>query len=78
MVEIYEFVLIGLTLLAAFLSVSYERTIQAVVSFLFMSVLVALIFIVLGAPYAAIFQILIYAGAVVILILVTLNTIKRW
>ncbi|MGQ9718926.1 MAG: NADH-quinone oxidoreductase subunit J [Nitrososphaerales archaeon] len=78
MVEIYEFVLIGLTLLAAFLSVSFERTIQAVVSFLFMSVLVALIFIVLGAPYAAVFQILIYAGAVVILILVTLNTIKRW
>ncbi|MCP8307607.1 MAG: NADH-quinone oxidoreductase subunit J [archaeon] len=78
MAEIYEFVLISLTLITAFLAVRFERLTYSVVAFLFMSVLTALLFIVLSAPYAAIFQLLIYAGAVVILILITLHTIKRW
>ena len=78
MAEIYELFLIGLTLLAAFLAVKFERVIHSVVAFLFMSVLTALLFLVLNAPYATIFQLLIYAGAVVILILITLHTIKRW
>ncbi|MCP8313006.1 MAG: NADH-quinone oxidoreductase subunit J [archaeon] len=78
MAEIYEFVFIGLALFTAFLAVRLERLIYSVVSFLFMSVLTALLFLVLNAPYAAIFQLLIYAGAVVILILITLHTIKRW
>jgi NADH:ubiquinone oxidoreductase subunit 6 (subunit J) len=78
MAEIYEIVLISLTLIAAFSAVRYERMFGAVVAFLSMSVLTALIFLVLNAPYAAIFQILIYAGAVVILILITLHTVKRW
>ncbi|MGB9660003.1 MAG: NADH-quinone oxidoreductase subunit J [Nitrososphaerales archaeon] len=78
MAEIYELFLIGLTLLTAFLAVKFERVIHSVVAFLFMSVLTALLFLALNAPYATIFQLLIYAGAVVILILITLHTIKRW
>jgi NADH:ubiquinone oxidoreductase subunit 6 (subunit J) len=78
MAEIYELFLIGLTLLTAFLAVKLERIIHSVVAFLFMSVLTALLFLVLNAPYATIFQLLVYAGAVVVLILITLHTIKRW
>ncbi|MEM3437744.1 MAG: hypothetical protein QXP55_04335 [Nitrososphaerales archaeon] len=78
MAEIYELFLIGLTLLTASLSVTLGRVIYSVVAFLFMSVLTALLFLMLNAPYATIFQLLIYAGAVVILILITLHTIKRW
>ncbi len=78
MAEIYELFLIASTLITAFLAVKLERVIHSVVAFLFMSVLTALLFLVLNAPYATIFQILIYAGAVVILILITLHTIKRW
>jgi len=78
MAEIYEFVLIGLTLFTAFFAVSYKKIYGTVVAFLFMSVFIALLFLVLNAPYAAIFQILIYTGAVVILILITLHTTKRW
>jgi len=52
--------------------------IYSVIAFLSMSIFMALLFLVLTAPYAAIFQLLIYAGAVVILILITLHTIKRW
>ena len=78
MAEIYEFILIGLTLFTAFLSIKLKRTIHSVISFLFMSIFVALLFITLSAPYAAAFQILIYAGVIVILILVTLHTIKKW
>ncbi|MCP8310364.1 MAG: NADH-quinone oxidoreductase subunit J [Candidatus Methylarchaceae archaeon HK01B] len=78
MAEIYEFIFIGLMLFTAFLSIKLKRTIHAVVSFLFMSVFVAILFVMLNAPYAAVFQILIYAGVIVILILVTLHTIKKW
>ncbi len=78
MAEIYEFILIGLTLFTAFLAVRFERLIHSVLAFLSMSVLLAVVFLVLNAPYAAIFQLLVYAGAVVILILITLHTIKRW
>lgn len=78
MAEIYELFLIASTLITAFLAVKLERVIHSVTAFLFTSVLTALLFLVLNAPYATIFQILIYAGAVVILILITLHTIKRW
>jgi NADH-quinone oxidoreductase subunit J len=78
MAEIYEIVLIGLTVIAAFFAVRYERMFGTVVAFLSMSALTAILFLVLNAPYAAIFQLLIYAGAVVILILITLHTVKRW
>ncbi len=78
MAEIYEIILVSLTLITAFLAVKYERMFGTVVAFLSMSALTALIFLVLNAPYAAIFQLLIYAGAVVILILITLYTVKRW
>jgi NADH:ubiquinone oxidoreductase subunit 6 (subunit J) len=78
MAEIYEFILIGLILFTAFLAVRFERLIRSILAFLSMSVFLALLFLVLNAPYAAIFQLLIYAGAVVILILITLHTIKRW
>jgi NADH-quinone oxidoreductase subunit J len=78
MAEIYEFILIGLILFTAFLAVRFERLIRSILAFLSMSVFLALLFLVLNAPYVAIFQLLIYAGAVVILILITLHTIKRW
>ena len=78
MAEIYEFILIGLMLTSAFLSIKIKRTIHAVISFLFMSIFVAILFVFLSAPYAAVFQVLIYAGVIVILILVTLHTIKKW
>jgi len=78
MAEIYELILIGLTLFTAFLAVRFERLIHSILAFLSMSVFLALLFLVLNAAYATIFQLLIYAGAVVILILITLHTIKRW
>jgi NADH:ubiquinone oxidoreductase subunit 6 (subunit J) len=78
MAEVYELFLISLTLITAFLAVKLERLIHSVVSFLFMSILTALLFLTLNAPYATVFQLLVYAGAVVILILITLHAIKRW
>ncbi|MEM3383378.1 MAG: NADH-quinone oxidoreductase subunit J [Nitrososphaerales archaeon] len=78
MAGIYELFLIGLTLLTAFLAVKLERLVHSVVAFLFMSILTSFLFLVLNAPFATIFQLLVYAGAVVILILITLHTIKRW
>ena len=43
-----------------------------------MSILLAVIFYLAGAPYAAFFQLVIYAGAIVVLLLVALNTVKKW
>ena len=78
MAEIFDFVVIGLMLFTAFLSIKLKKTFHSVVSFLFMSVLIAVLFVMLQAPFAAVFQVLIYAGVIVILILVTLHTIKEW
>ena len=78
MVELYELAFIIITLVAAFLAIELKSTIRSVISFLFTCVFLALVFLAVGAPYAAVFQILIYAGAVVVLILITLQTVKRW
>lgn len=78
MIEYLEVALIVAAIISAIIAVEHPRLIKAVASFLVMSVLLALIFLVLNAPVAAFFQLLIYAGAVIVLFLVALHTVKRW
>lgn len=78
MIEQLEVALIAATILAAIVAVEHPRLIRSVAAFLVMSVLLALIFLVLNAPLAAFFQLLIYAGAVIVLFLAALHTIRRW
>ncbi len=73
-----EVIIAIVTILFAWLAVELKNLLQAIVSFLAMSILLAVIFYLAGAPYAAFFQLVIYAGAIVVLLLVALNTVKKW
>lgn len=58
-----------LTIIFAFLAVEIKKILYAVISFASMCVTIGAIFWILNAPYVAVFQILIYAGAVVAIFL---------
>ena len=58
-----------LTVILAFLAVELKKILYAVISFAIMCTAIGAIFWILNAPYVAVFQILIYAGAVVAIFL---------
>jgi len=60
-------------LLSAILSIELKDMFKAILSFMVLNVLLAAILYVVGAPYLAVFQLLIYAGAVSILLLATVH-----
>ena len=72
-----EMFIIIATIVSAFIAIEAREILHAIVSFLVLSILIAAIFFILNAPYAGFFQLLIYAGAVVVLLLVTFHTVKR-
>jgi len=74
---IHEIILIVLILASAFLAVEFREILHAIVSFLIMSILVAVVFVFMNAYYVAVLQLLIYAGAVVILLLISWHTVER-
>ncbi|MCX8204157.1 MAG: NADH-quinone oxidoreductase subunit J [Candidatus Nezhaarchaeota archaeon] len=78
MIETLEVSLLLLTIASSIAAVEHPRLTRAIAAFLIMSIAIAVLFFLLGAYIAAFFQMLIYAGAVVVLFLVTLHTVKRW
>ena len=73
----WDLALILLAVLAAILAVEAKELIRSVIAFLIMCVFVAIIYYAMGAVYASVFQLLIYAGAVSVLLVVTVHTIRR-
>ena len=73
----WDLALIFLTVLAAILAVEAKDLIRSIIAFLIMCIFVAIIYYAMGAVYASVFQLLIYAGAVSVLLLVTVHTIRR-
>jgi NADH:ubiquinone oxidoreductase subunit 6 (subunit J) len=67
--EVLQLVLMFFALVLAFLTVEVKRILYAVISFSGMCVAIGALFWILDAPYVAVFQILIYAGAVVTIFL---------
>lgn len=67
--EVLQLVLMSFALILAFLTVEVKRILYAVISFSGMCVVIGALFWILNAPYVAVFQILIYAGAVVTIFL---------
>lgn len=76
MIEIVSYLLIILTIITAALAIGVRDLTRAIVFFAAMNVLVAVIFYILGAPYVAVFQLLVYAGAVTVLFLAALHTMR--
>ena len=59
------------------LAVELKRLDHAIIAFAAMNVVLGVIFYLLYAPWVAVFQWLIYAGAVVVLFLVTVNLTRE-
>ncbi|RLF12489.1 MAG: hypothetical protein DRJ97_07375 [Thermoprotei archaeon] len=78
MIEYLEALLLIIAVASSIIAVEHPKLIKAVAAFLIMSVALAAVFAVLKAYVAAFFQMLIYAGAVVVLFLVALHTVRRW
>lgn len=66
-----------LTLLFGLLSVELRELLHAVLSFCAMCVTIACLYWLLSAPYVAVFQLLIYAGAVVALFIAAIMLTRR-
>jgi len=69
--DLAQIALITLTLAFALLSTEVKNLFHAVIFFTLMCISIGAIFWMLNAPYLAVFQLVIYAGAVVSLLLAT-------
>lgn len=78
MIEVLETFLLVVAVVSSVMAIHHPKLSRAVAAFLIMSISVAAVFALLGAYVAAFFQMLIYAGAVVVLFLIALHTIKGW
>ena len=77
LIEVVSYVLIISTIIAAIFAAEVKNLTRAIIAFVVMNVLVAAMFYVLGAPYISVFQLLVYAGAVAVLFLAALHTMRR-
>ena len=66
-----------LTVLLAILTVELKDILYAILSFCGMCILIGVIFWTLNAPYVAVFQLLVYAGAIVALFIAAVMLTTR-
>lgn len=71
-----QIALLVLTLLLAITTIELKNLLYAVLSFCGMCITIGALYWLLNAPYVAVFQILIYAGAVVTIFLAALTLTK--
>ena len=72
-----ENVLIISVILLAFLTVELKDMLHAVISLCGMYIIVGTLYWLLNAPYVAVFQLLVYAGAVMVLFVATVMLTVR-
>ncbi len=72
-----EIALLLLTVILAFLAIEAKNIVYAVICFAGMCVTVGAFFWILNAPYVAVFQLLIYAGAIVTIFLAAIMLTSR-
>lgn len=70
-------ILLALIVILAVLTIEAVELMHSVVFFAGMSVAIACLFALLGAPYAALFQVIIYAGAIVTLFIFAIMLTER-
>ena len=76
MIETVHYLLIAVTIVLALITVKSQDLTRAIMSFAVFNVSISMIYYLLGAPFVAVFQLLVYAGAVTVLFLVTLHTLR--
>lgn len=72
MLEVTALVLLALTVFLAVLTVEFENLMYAVLCFCGMTIVMGFLYWLLSAPYVALFQILVYTGAVGVLFIITI------
>ena len=72
---LYQLLFGVLALFTAIISIESKDIVRSILYFLLFNVVVGVIIYLLGAPYVAVFQLLVYAGGVSVLFLATLHTI---
>ena len=77
MLEVIQFVLLAVTCALALLTVELKDLLYALISFAGMSVCIGALFWLLNAPYVALFQILIYSGAIIVLFIAAVMLTSR-
>lgn len=75
--DLLQTVLIVLTVLLALLTVELKDMLHAVICLCGMCIAVGALFWLLNAPYVAVFQLLVYAGAVIVLFIATVMLTAR-
>ncbi|MEM0328935.1 MAG: NADH-quinone oxidoreductase subunit J [Nitrososphaerota archaeon] len=73
MEAVLHIAMIALTLVFAIMAAELKDMMKAVLAFMCANITMAAIFYLLGAPYLSVFQLLVYAGAVTILLLATIH-----
>lgn len=61
----------------AVLAMELRNLVYAIISLCAFSVVIAIVFMFLNAPYVAVFQLAIYAGAITVLFLITIMLTRR-
>jgi len=74
--DLLFFILMVATLLLALSAVELKNLLYAILSFCGMCITVAAIYWMLNAPYVAVFQLLVYAGAVVTIFIAAITLTK--
>jgi NADH-quinone oxidoreductase subunit J len=75
--DILQYILMFVTIILALAVIELKNLLHAAIAFCGMCITIGGIFWLLYAPYAALFQVLIYAGAVVTIFLATVMLTTR-
>lgn len=77
-IELLQLSLLSIAAISALLAVELKEIMHAIISFLVLTVTVGIIFAILKAPLVALFQIMVYAGGVVVLFVIAIMlTVRR-
>ncbi|UCF58548.1 MAG: NADH-quinone oxidoreductase subunit J [Candidatus Bathyarchaeota archaeon] len=76
-IDFIQILLIMVTILLAILTIEIKDMIRAIVCLCGMGVTIGILFAILNAPYVAVFQLLIYGGAVIALFISVIMVTRR-
>ncbi|MEM2108871.1 MAG: NADH-quinone oxidoreductase subunit J [Candidatus Odinarchaeota archaeon] len=74
---ILHFTMIAAMIIFAVIAIEHKNLIYCAVSLAAMSVFLGIIYFILNAPYVAVFQLVIYAGAVTVLFLAAISLVTK-
>lgn len=74
---IFHFTMIAAMIIFGIIAIEHKNLIYSAISLAVMSVFLGIIYFILNAPYVAVFQLVIYAGAVTVLFLAAISLVTK-